>query len=124
MTKKVLLDTSFILMAIRNKIDFIEEIKFLGLTILMPKQVIDELKGIAKSKKKPPFREAAALALRMVDIPGISKIALKGKNVDNAITGFAKENPEIIIATMDKELKSRIKNQKLVVRAKKKLEIL
>jgi len=111
-------------MAIRENIDFIEDIKFLGLTILIPAQVIEELKAIAKSNQKLKFRDEAALALRIVDIPSLSKVVLKNKNVDNGIAMFAKENPEAIIATMDKELKSRIKNQKLVVRAKKKLEIL
>ncbi len=124
MTKNVLLDTSFILMAIRENIDFIEDITFMGLTILIPKQVIEELKAIAKSKQKLKFRDEAALALRIVDIPSLSKVVLKDKNVDNGIAIFAKENPDAMIATMDKELKSRIKNQKLVVRAKKKLEIL
>lgn len=124
MAKNVLLDTSFILMAIRENIDFIEDITFMGLTILIPAQVIEELKAIAKSKQKLKFRDEAALALRIVDIPSLSKVVLKNKNVDSGIVMFAKENPEAIIATMDKELKSRIKNQKLVVRAKKKLEIL
>ncbi|HJX50223.1 MAG TPA: hypothetical protein VJ438_02045 [Candidatus Nanoarchaeia archaeon] len=124
MTKNVLLDTSFILMAIRSNIDFIEEIKFLGLTMLVPTQVIDEIKGIVKSKKKLKFRDEAALALRIVDIPSLSKVHLKSKNVDNGIVLFAKENKDVIVATMDKELKSRIKNQKLIVRAGKKLEIL
>lgn len=123
MTKKVLLDTSFILMAIRENIDFVEDIKFLGLTIIIPRQVIDELNNIVKSKKKLKFRDEAALALRIIDIPSFSRVVLKSKNVDNGIVMFAKENKDAIIATMDKGLKSRIKNQKLVVRAKKKLEI-
>lgn len=123
MAKKVLLDTSFILTAVRENIDFIEEITFLGLEIIVPEQVIDELKGIAKSKTLKS-RSEAALALRIVDIPSLSRVALKGKNVDSGIVNFSKENPGAVIATMDKELKSRIKNQKLVVRAKKKLELL
>lgn len=123
MTKKVLLDTSFILIAIREKIDFVEDIKFLGLQIIIPRQVIDELNNIAKSKKKLKFRDEAALALRIVDIPSFSKVVLKSKNVDDGLVIFAKENKDAVIATMDKGLKSRIKNQKLVVRAKKKLEI-
>jgi len=86
--------------------------------------VIEELKAIAKSKKKLKFRDEAALALRIVDIPSLSKVVLKTKNVDAGIAMFAKENQDSIIATMDKELKSRIKNQKLVVRAEKKLEII
>ena len=44
--KKVLLDTNFILTAIRNKIDFFEEIKLIGMKIAVPKQVVAEIKII------------------------------------------------------------------------------
>jgi len=37
---------------------------------------------------------------------------------------FAKENSESIIATLDRELKNKVKNKKLVIRGKKKLEII
>ena len=118
--KKVLLDASFILTSIRNKVDFLEEIKLLGLKILIPEQVIKELKNILDSKKKLKFKEEAKIALKLIN--HFKKIDLKFKNVDNGIINFAKENPEIIIATLDREIKKKVKNPKLIIRNKKKLE--
>lgn len=121
--KKVILDTSFILDALRNKIDFLEEIKFLGLTPLIPKQVLDELKSIVKSKKKLRFKDEAKLALRLLKKSNIKNIDIKKSYVDEGIMDYAEKHKDVIIATMDYNLKKKIKNQKLVVRAGKKLEI-
>ena len=44
---------------------------------------------------------------------------LHGKNVDNGIIRTAKENENYIIATLDREIKNKTKNQKLVIRGKK-----
>ncbi len=112
---KVLLDTSFILSAIRNKIDFLDEIETMGHVPIVPKQVLVELKGISKSKIE------AELALKI--LRKIKLIDLETKNTDAGIIRYSKNN-KIIIATLDKEIKKKTKNQKLVIRAKKKLEVL
>jgi len=116
MSKKVLLDTSFILSAIRNKIDFLDGIKNLGLTPIIPKQVLVEVKGLAKLKIES---ELALKLLKKVKI-----IDLKTKNTDKGIINYAKKNPNLIIASLDREIKKQLKNQKLIIRKKKKLEIL
>ena len=122
--KKVVLDTNFILTSIRNKIDFPEEIKFKGMQILIPQQVIGEIKKIIDSKKKLRFREEAKLALKILEKIPFKKIDLKEKNVDKGIVKFAEKNKTIIIATLDRELKRKIKNQKLMIRGKKNLEVI
>lgn len=122
--KKVVLDTSFILTAIRNKIDFLEEITFQGLYPIIPKQVIKELEKITKSKKKLKFKDEAELALVLLKRSKLKKVDIKNNYVDKGLISYSKKHPEIIVATMDKELKQKIQNQKLVIRAKKKLEII
>lgn len=121
--KKVILDTNFILSCIRKKIDFFEEIKFIGLKILIPNQVIKEIKGIAESKKKLKFREEAKLALRLLEKNSFKKIDLKRKNVDRGLINLAKGNKDTIIATLDREIKEKVENQKLIIRGNKKLEM-
>ena len=121
--KQVILDTSFILSAVRLKIDFLEDIKFLGYKALLPKQVITELKNIIESKKKLRFKDEAKLALKILQKKRLPKIDLKQEYVDKGILNYAKQHKEIIVATLDKELKSKIPNQKLVIRAMKRLEI-
>ena len=120
--KQILLDTSFILTSIRNKIDFIEELTFKGLKILVPKQVLQEITRITKSKKKLRFRDEAALALKVLENSEFKKIDLKSKNTDNGIVKYSKDH-DVIIATLDRELKRNVKGQRLIIRGKKKLEI-
>jgi len=111
--KRVILDTSFILTSTRQKIDFFEDIGIMGLQILIPDGVIRELEGLK-----------ADLALKILKKNKFKLIEIKGENTDRAIINYAKENPDIIVATLDKEIKTKIKNPKLVIRQKKKLEII
>jgi rRNA-processing protein FCF1 len=122
--KKVILDTNFILTCIRNKIDFFEEIKFKGMQILIPKQVIIEIKRINNSKKKLHFREEASIALKILKKSSFKKIDLKNKYVDGGIIKFTEKDKTVIIATLDKKLQKKFQNSKLIIRNKKKLEII
>jgi len=122
--KQAILDTSFILTCIKQKIDFFEQIENEGLRIIIPKQVIREIEKITSSKQKLHFRENAKSVLKLFKKNNFKKIDLKTKHVDAGLIKFAKENPEIIIATLDREIKNKILNSKLVIRGKKKLEII
>ncbi len=121
--KKVILDTNFIVSCIRNKIDFFEEIKFMGMQILIPKQVIEELKSIINSKKKFGFKKDAKIALQILEKNLFQKIDIGKKYVDKGIVNYSEKNKDVIIATLDRELKNKIKNPKLIIRGKKKLEV-
>ena len=124
----VLLDTNFILTCVKQKIDFFHDIKFMGMKIIIPKQVINELTKIVNSKKKLHFRKDAELSLRILEKKenSFKKINLSkyGKNTDKRIKNFADENKNIIVATLDRILKNKIKNRKLVIRGKKQLEVM
>jgi len=113
--KTALLDTNFILTCVKQKIDFFEEIELNGLAILIPAQVIRELNGI----KKPE----AELALKILEKNKFKKIDIGKGNVDKKIKKFADENNGVFIATLDKELKSKIKNRKIIIRGKKRISI-
>lgn len=122
--KKVILDSNFILTCIKQKIDFFEEIKFMGMKVLIPKQVIKEIKEIVNSKKKLHFKEDAKLALKLLEKNSFNKVDLNTKKVDKGLINFSKENKNVIMATLDKEIKNKIKNPKLIIRGKKRLEVL
>ncbi len=108
--KYVLLDTNFILSCIRKKIDFFEEIELMGFKIIIPKEVIREIK---KFKDKKP---EASLALKIIEKNSHIEIELGRGYVDKRIINYAKENPSLIVATLDKEIKDKVKNQKLVIK--------
>ena len=111
---QVILDTNFILTCIKQKIDFFEEL--VGTQILIPEQVINEIKNLKNPNSK--------LALKLLEKNKFKKIDLGRGHVDKLIIRFAKENPKTIIATLDREIKNKTKNQKLIIRGKKKLEII
>jgi rRNA-processing protein FCF1 len=112
--KQILLDTSFIITAVKNKIDFFEELEEQGFKITIPKQVIKELQGL---------NSETALKLLKNSKSKFKATDLKVKNTDNGIIRFAKQNPESIIATLDRQIKKQVPNQKMVIRRKRKLGI-
>ena len=111
--REVILDTSFILSAIRQKIDFFHSIEALDLQAVIPEQTIRELRGLG-----------AELALEIIQKNNFKLVKIPGKNADSAILKFSKENPTAIVATLDAGLKKKIRNSKLIIRQKKKLEII
>ena len=110
--KQIILDTSFILICIKQKIDFFEEL--VEAQILIPEQVINEIKRL-----KNPNSE---LALKLLEKNKFKKVDIKKGHVDKGIIKFAKENPRTIIATLDREIKGKVKNQKLIIRRRKKMK--
>lgn len=131
----VILDTNFLLYISKNKIDFVREIDKLcdfAYDLIIPKQVLDELHKISKGKdKKRKDKVAADLALqilgRIAEKDGVLVMDVKGRDADEAIVNIVKKNhnKEVIVATMDKELKKRLKKIKIIsVRQKKYLEFI
>jgi rRNA-processing protein FCF1 len=121
--KGAVLDTSFILTCIKQKIDFFQELYLMGIKVLIPEQVVKEIQGIANdgnSKKA----QLATLTLEILDKNKFKKFDLRLKNVDKGILKYAEKNSELYIATLDREIKIQSNNPKIVIREKKRLEII
>ena len=110
--RQVILDTSFILTAIKQKIDFFHFLEREGIHPLIPEQTIKELKGLG-----------AELALEILKKNEFRVVKVPGRDADSAIIRFARKNPEAIVATLDAGLKKKIKNRKMIIRQKKKIDI-
>ena len=119
----VVLDTNFILSCVKKKIDFFTEIPFKGLKIIIPIQVLDELRNIS-SEGKGRFRDDAKIGLKILENKEFKRIDLHMKNVDNGIVKLASNHKEYVIATLDNGIKNRIRNKKLVIRGETQLEII
>jgi rRNA-processing protein FCF1 len=121
---EVLLDTSFILTALKEKIDFLKAEEYGKL--LLPKQVLEELKKLNK-KARIKDRENARLALEIItkNKGKFKFIKLKKKYADAGIKRYIK-NKKVIVATLDRELKRELKGKAkiLTIRAKKKLVLI
>lgn len=120
----VLLDTNFILSCVAQKIEFFEQIESMGHKIIVPEEVIKEIVSISNSKKAVRFRNAAKLSLMILENEKFIKIKLGTKDVDKGIKELAEQDDKLIIATLDRAIKKSNKNKNLVIRGKKKLEIL
>ena len=111
--KQVILDTSFILTAIKQKIDFFEKLEHEGMEIFIPNQAIDELMGLGEQ-----------LALNILEKHKFQIVNLPGKNADTAIIAFAKKNPTAIVATLDYDMQKKIKNRKMIIKQRNKIDII
>jgi rRNA-processing protein FCF1 len=122
---KVLLDSSFILTCVKQKIDFFDYLQAGGYEILIPREVINEIEKKSEEGKGEQ-KNNASITVNLLKKPNFKKINLAGKNVDRGIISYAKENKGIVVATLDQEIKKSLrgKNKILVVRGKRELEVL
>ena len=122
--KQVLLDTNFIISCARQRIDFFEQIPLMGMEILIPKQVIDEIKLLSKSRDGALVREGGDLAMKLLNRNKFTLMKLRRNDVDKGIIELGEDDPDLIIATLDKKLKEQIKNHKMIIVGRKKLGII
>lgn len=120
---QVILDTNFIITCVKQKIDFFEELRFMGFQIIIPQQVLDELGRLLT--KKGAVKDQAALSLRVVEQHKhlFKTIKFKKGYVDKGMVAYAKEHPRAVVATLDYALKQKIRNPIMVIRGKKKIEV-
>lgn len=119
----IVLDTNFILSCIKKKIDFFNIIYLMGIKIIIPIQVLDELKKIS-IEGKGRFKDDAKIGLKILEQRDFKRVDLHMKNVDNGIVKMGLKNKDYIIATLDNEIKNKIKNKKMIIRGEKTLEII
>ena len=126
---KILLDTNFIVTCVKQKIDFpslANETIDQKIEWIVPQDVLNEL-GNLKDKKgtKIADKNAAKLGFEILQTikPKIIELPGKNPNVDIKIVNYIIDK-DILLATMDKNLKSRVKNKILTIRGKKSLELI
>ena len=123
--EKIIFDTNFILTAIKQKIDFISDLE--GCELLVPKQVLEELKKMTTDKKKKLVeRELAGISLAILN-QNKSKFRIIELEKSFVDTGLLRLNPQEkpVIATLDREIKRLLKGKFkfLTITKRKKLEI-
>ena len=104
---KVICDTSFLMILASTNVKNISNLdtEIGTIEFMVPDMVVDELEKISKSTNlKKTF---ASNAIRI--IKNFEKIKISGSSVDNAIVSYIK-NHKGIVATVDIDLKKRIRN--------------
>ncbi len=105
---KIIFDTSFLVTAIKFKIDFLSEL--IGNEFFVLDSVIKELKKISKGKKKESI--AAKVALELIKLKKI-KILKSKDGTDKSLLIYGKK--DFVIATQDSELRKKLKSEKVKV---------
>ena len=102
---EVITDTSFLMLLASNKIKNINDIDVeIGhLEFIVPVIVIEELKHLSNDESKGKIALQTLKLIKSFETNSIS-----GKTADDGILNFVKENGGIV-ATVDRELKSKIK---------------
>ena len=120
---QVLLDTNFLILCIKQRIHFDEEIKELipEAEIVIPTQVILELKKMSEDEEKKyrlEDRERASLAIQL--IKKYKEIKRKGKYADKAIIHYAEEKnyrkEKLFVATIDAELARKLQELTRIIK--------
>lgn len=121
---KILLDSSFIISAVKNKIDIFDVLENYS-EILIPTKVIGEVFNISKSRQSAKTRTAAELALKILELykKKFTEINLGEGHTDTQIINYAEYHPEVLVATLDKEIKAKLKGRTILIRKGKKIEL-
>ncbi|MBS3064015.1 MAG: PIN domain-containing protein [DPANN group archaeon] len=102
---QIILDTNALVYAAKNKLDLVQTLKekFGLLAIYIPNLVIEELKILVNTADKASDREAASLALKIIQQKKIKEIQLSGET-DKAIAEYAIKHQSGVL-TNDLKLK-------------------
>ena len=127
-TVKILLDTNFLMIPAQFRVDIFNELERIcdfPYTICTLTSIKDELKKIIQEQKKK-YREAAKIALELIENKKIEVLEPISEGfVDDQVLEIA-ESEGMCVATLDKELKKRIREKGLPLvslRGKKYLKI-
>lgn len=113
---QVILDTNFLVYCAENKIDYKTEIDNLikeGYELIVPVQVVEELNDLYKNSKKFSDRNAAWLALKLLEHNKVQTISVNGSYADEAILHLVRIHS--VVATLDSELRKRLKGTRVIV---------
>jgi len=112
--KKIILDTNFLTIPYKFKVDIFEEIR----NLISEEHEITTLDGVVRelehlSKETGENATAAKVGLELIEKNQVKIIPTNEKNVDDVIVELA--NDQTVVATNDKELINRLKTKNVKV---------
>ncbi len=115
---EVLLDSSFIISCVRERIDFLNQLKEQGYKPIVPREVLQEMKDLrTKDKTSRDDRLAIDLALQIIEKEKVKKATLgNDKKVDDCL--IEKGNEGFYIATLDRVIKNKIPKKIVIFKSK------
>lgn len=124
---EILIDTNILIYAGKDNIDLFKLIKdnFPNAEVIIPEEVIFEVKKMKENAKKLKEKKAASLILQIINKNYIKKIRLGEGDVDDLLLEEALKRKAAII-TSDKTLKQKLKKanvKTIYLKQKKILEV-
>ena len=125
--KKIIIDTNFLLIPYKFKVDIFSEFNRLShfnYELFIFKETIRELKSIVE-KQSGKDKKAAHFALKLIELKNIGLIESEQNDVDLLILTNA--DNDTIIATLDNELKKELLKRGvsvIILRQKKYLQLI
>ena len=117
---EVLLDSNFIISCILKRIDFLEQLSEQGFKVVVPKEVMQELKDLKRENKTSrKERDAIKIAAGMLAV--VKRKAAVGRFVDDGLIKRGLER--IYIATLDKAIKRKVPNRVVIFSAQNKVGV-
>lgn len=113
----VLLDSSFIISCVRERIDFLSQLEEQGFRIQVPREVLQEMKDLKmKSKTSRDDRIAIDVALKMIEERKVKKTSFGEGKVDDML--IQRGNEGYYIATLDAGIKNKIPGKVVIFSSK------
>ncbi len=119
---KVLLDSSFVISCVRERIDFLTQLHEQGFIPVVPREVLQEMKDLRlRNGISHEDRIAIDVAFEMFEKEKIKKTSLGSGKVDDWLIRKGKEG--IFVATLDKEIKKKIPKKIVIFKAQNKVGV-
>lgn len=119
---EAVLDANFILSCVRDKIDFISELESMGFKVVVPREVMQELKDIRERKgESREDRISIDIAFELIEKRKVKKMTMGAGQVDHKLIELG--NRGAYIATLDRVIKRSVPNRLVIDSAKKAIMI-
>jgi len=119
---QVLLDSSFIISCVRDRIDFLSQLEEQGFTPVVPREVLQEMKDLRTSNRASrEDRAAVDVALEMIEQKNVKKNSLGKGKVDDFL--IERGQAGIFIATLDNGIKKRVPKRIVIFKAQNRVGV-
>jgi rRNA-processing protein FCF1 len=119
---QVILDSSFIISCIRERIDFLSQLQEQGFTPVVPREVLQEMKDLRISNRSSrEDRLAIDVAFTLLEKSKVKKMSVGQGKIDDFLIKRGQEG--IFIATLDNGIKKKIPKRIVLFKAQNKIGV-
>ena len=119
---EVVLDSSFIVSCVKRNIDFVGKLRGLGFKVLLPREVMQEIKDLKLKTKAREDKVDVELALQILnENKDIKKMTIGTGRVDNELIKLGKAGA--YVATLDNFIRRSVPNRVVINNAKNNIEV-